>query len=84
MSIHRQQDGNIVLMYGVCFFSFYRGGCLPAVCWRHVESGAVLLRSSAALFRRYDLYESTYHMSMTLNAMWTDKRREKGISSNKK
>lgn len=32
--------------------NFHREGCVPAVCWRHVDSGAVLLRSSAALFRR--------------------------------
>lgn len=32
--------------------NFHRGGCVPAVCWRHVDSGAVLLRSSSALFRR--------------------------------
>lgn len=31
---------------------YHREGCFPAVCWRHRESGAVLLRSSAAQFRR--------------------------------
>lgn len=31
---------------------YHREGCFPAVCWRHQESGAVLLRSSAAQFRR--------------------------------
>lgn len=32
--------------------NFHRGGCFPAVCWRHQESGAMLLRSSAAFYRR--------------------------------
>ena len=36
----------------LCFYR-HRGGCFPAVCWRHQDSGAVLLRSSAAFYRRY-------------------------------
>lgn len=31
----------------------HRGeGCFPVVCWRHINCGAVMLRSPAALFRR--------------------------------
>ena len=26
---------------------------MPAICWRHVDSGAVLLRSATTFFRRY-------------------------------
>lgn len=32
--------------------NFHRGSCFPAVCWRHKDSGAVLLRSSATCYRR--------------------------------
>jgi len=52
-----------ILQYSDLFF--FREGCVPAVCWRHVDSGAVLLRSSAALFRRYGGMSTQYgHLSL--------------------
>ena len=47
---------SIIIYFTIFQYSdlfFFRRGCVPAVCWRHVDSGAVLLRSSAASFRRY-------------------------------
>lgn len=32
--------------------NFHRAGCFPAVCWRHVDNGAVLLRSATTCLRR--------------------------------
>ncbi|KAK2567544.1 Myotubularin-related protein 2 [Acropora cervicornis] len=32
--------------------NFHRAECFPAVCWRHVDNGAVLLRSATSCFRR--------------------------------
>ena len=45
-----------IWLFAFVDFFIFREGCFPAVCWRHQESGAVLLRSSAAQFRRYVKY----------------------------